>query len=977
MILPETHWGNPTNIAGYTVKEERFIPEVNALCILLEHIQSGARVMKIAADDCNKTFSIAFPTLPGSDSGAPHILEHSVLNGSLNFPVKSPFDVLSKGSLSTFLNAMTSDDFTIYPVASMNEKDYFNLMHVYLDAVFHPMIYSDKRIFMQEGWHYELAGVQNPLEYKGVVYNEMKGAFSNPERELWYRIQQLLFAGNHYRYLSGGHPEVIPDLDYEEFLEFHRKNYHPSNSFIYLYGDADLGKELEFIDRNYLSAYTRVDYGFHIDNIDPFNRIKGASGYYSVLEGAPMEHQTYLSYSWITGSGADPDLTMALNVMADLLVNQESAPLRKALQQAGIGKDVYAMSQNMMQNLFSIVVTNANAGDRDFFKKIVEDTLNTLVKEGIDRNVLAGTINRLEFRLREGNDAQKGITGIMRCINGWIYNGNPFAWLEYEKLLDKLKTSMQGSYLEDWFRSELLENSTALVYVLEPMEGLESKIAEKTMTKLASIKAKMNDAEIAACIEETSALIAFQQKEESTEALASIPFLKPEDIDRTAKWYGAEKYRVGGVPHLYFDEFTNGVLYMHFWFNCLVIPEEKIPYAALLTQLLGKLATADYTGDRLDTELNMNTGGFSSSLQVFLPQHREQELTPMFRIYMKTTAGKLDKAMELLESVISRSVFENRERLHELLKRHQSQVEMFVTQNGYSAAVCRLESYYSRRGQFVERTRGIEYYRFITSLLDQFTQNQDAVIGVLREVYALIFSKENLTVGVICDKQDYGRYKSSFVPFSERIVSRISVKQNWKLTPQTANEGICTSSKVQYVVQGFNYMNAGIKWNNKWHVLSQILSTDWLHTQVRVVGGAYGGYVHIHRNGSFYFGSYQDPNLKETLNVYKNTADYLEQFTADRDSMTRFIIGTVAGLDYPLTAAEKGALAFRWHFEKVSREDIQSERDDVLSTTMEDIRGMSGDLRQIINRQVYCVYGNEEKIRMHEAQFKKIMKLAE
>lgn len=966
---------NQEKFNGYEIIEKKFIKELNADCYLLEHIKSGARVLKIAADDPNKTFSIAFSTIPVSDAGTPHIMEHSVLNGSKKFPVKSPFDELRKGSLNTFLNAMTSDDYTVYPVASINEKDYFNLMDVYLDAVFNPRIYEDERIFMQEGWHYELTDKNTPLEYKGVVYNEMKGAFSNPEREMWYQIQKNLFPENGYRFSSGGYPTAIPTLTYDDFLAFHKKNYHPCNSYIFLYGDADLRKELEFIDREYLRHFSKAVPPEKTPMNKPFNTIKDTTAYYPVIEGAPTENQTYLALNWVIGTGADPALTMSLDILSDVLVNQESAPVRKALQEAGIGSDVYAVNQPMLQNVFSIVVQNANPSDKEKFKKVVIETLNRVVKEKIDRETLQGSINRMEFRLREGNDAQKGLTNNMRCLATWIYTDNPFTPLEYEKNLDFVKQSLTGTLLEDIVQRELIENKYALIIDLQPKNGLESENLDRVNKELSSAKQKMSETELEEVVKKTKELIDFQQSTDSPENLATIPLLKLSDMNREAMWFEPVKKEVSAVPHLYFNEFTNGIVYMNFWFDLRTVPEEKLSYAALLTQLLGKMDAGSYTFGQLDNALNIHTGGYSATLSAFLPEHDDSRLMPEIKIQMKATTEKIDKAISLLGDILSDTKLENKDRLYELLKRHQAQLESAVNQNGYGVAATRLESYYSRRGVFAEKSRGMDYYWFITDLTRNFSNNSDAIVGELKNIYNVLFSKENMIAGITCGEEEFGKYADSFHAFADRLPQNQTVQSDWKLDPSPKNEGILTASKVQYVLQGFDYRKLGLTWDGRWLVLNQIMSTDWLQTRVRVIGGAYGGFSSVSRNGTIYMASYRDPNLKETLDNFRGTVDYLAKFEADSATMIRYIIGTIAELDYPLTPSQKGDLAFRWYFEGVTREEVQTDRDAVLATTAGDIRMMTGAISKIVDQQVYCVYGNDIKVSENKSLFKNLVKL--
>lgn len=963
------------SVPGYRLVEKKFVKEVNADCYLFEHIKTGARVLKIAADDPNKTFSIAFKTIPESDAGTPHIMEHSVLNGSRNFPVKSPFDVLLKGSLNTFLNAMTSDEFTVYPVASMNEKDYFNLMHVYLDAVFNPMLYDDPRIFMQEGWHYELTGKEAPIEYKGVVYNEMKGAFSTPTREMWYQIQKNLFPDNGYRFSSGGYPTAIPSLTYEAFVNFHKKHYHPTNSYIFLYGDADVKKELEFIDKEYLSKYDKSENPVTVKENPPFDSFRDIAGSYPVMDGAPLADQTYLVMNWVIGNGYDQTTVMALDILADVLVNQESAPVRKALLEAGIGKNVYATTQNMLQNIFSIVVQNANAADKDSFRAVVMNTLEKVAAEKIDRETLKGSLNRMEFRLREGDDAQKGLTYNMRVMTGWLFTNDPFSSLEYEKQLAAVKASANNTYLEEIIRKDLVDNKYGLLLVLEPKTGLEKEIAQKTSEELADLKKKMTPAELDSLVATTSKLVAYQQQEDSPEALASIPLLKLSDISPEAFWYEASKSDIAGVPHLFHDEFTNDIVYMNYWFDLNVLSEDKIPYAALLTRLLGKVDAGSYGYEDLDKSLNINTGGFGSGLSLYVASYDDNKLLPRFRISVKTTAEKLDTTLALLGAIINETKIENKDRLFDLLKRHQSQLEASVLQNGYNVAATRLESYYSRRGVFNEKTRGMEYYWFVTGLVKRFGEDPDAVIAGLKETYNALFAKSNMIAGITCSSNDYKTYSSRFEKFAPALATKAVALHEWKLQPKSKNEGILTASKVQYVLQGYDFRKLGIEWDGKWNVLNQVMSTDYLQTKIRVIGGAYGGFSSISKNGTINLSSYRDPNLKETLDNFKGISEYLAQFKADSTDMTRYIIGTIANMDSPLTPSEKGDQAFRNYFENVSREDVQSDRNAVLSATADDLRKMSDEIARVLDQQVWCVYGNDEKINKNKTLFKDLVRL--
>lgn len=962
---------------GFTLTEKKFVEEVNAECLLFTHDKSGARLLKVANDDHNKLFNIAFKTAPENDYGTPHIMEHSVLNGSKNFPVKSPFDVLMQGSLNTFLNAMTGSDITTYPVASMNNKDYFNLMHVYLDAVFNPQIYSDPKILQQEGWHYELNSKDEPLRYKGVVYNEMKGAYSSPEVELDYQINKILFPDNTYGVSSGGYPTEIPKLTYEYFLDFHKKYYHPSNSYILLYGNADLNQELEFIDREYLSKYDVSPDKVEIPLQKPFDALKDVEKTYAVPEGSPLENQTFLSLSFVAGQSTDRALCMAFDVLTEALVNHESAPIRIALQEAGIGHDVRATFNEAQQNVFQITVQNANPEDKDRFREIVFSVLKKVSEEGLDKTMIEGILNRMEFRLKEGDSAQKGLMCLMMTYQTWFFANNPFVGLEFNKPLAEVKKALETNLLETTIKSHLISNPHALLLVLKPESGLQTKIDLATTEELKAYKAGLSDEELNKLVAQTKELLEYQQSEDSPEALATIPMLELADIGKEIEWYAVAEKTVADAPVLHFDEFTNDIIYSNLYFDVRVLPQELIPYANLLSTLLGKLGTENYSCGELDNALNIHTGGFYASTTSFLENKTDEKLIPKLLVTSKATADKTGKLFELIDEILNKSNFGDTLRLKELITREQARVDSDIKNNGLNYAMTRLNSYYLNAGMFNELGSGLEYYRFITGLSGNFNEKAAEIQAKLSETAKLLFAKENVIAGVTCSEKDYPAFSEGMEKLCASLPKDVVTLNEWKFDFTKKNEGLLTASKVQYVVKGYDYKKLGYKYDGKMRVLNQVISTDWLQNQVRVIGGAYGGFAGFSPTGNVYFASYRDPNLKETLENYDNTVDYLDKFEADEKTMTRFIIGTVSRLDQPMNASDKGNLAFQRYFEKTTPEELKAEREAVLSATSADIKAMSKLVADILGQDVICVYGNDEKIKENAGLFGELVKLDE
>lgn len=965
----------PEKIHGFNLIESRFVKEVNAPCHYFIHEQSGARLFKIAADDPNKLFNISFRTYPPDDSGIPHILEHSVLNGSRKFPVKSPFDILLKGSLNTFLNAMTSADHTDYPVASMNHTDYFNLMDVYLDAVFYPAMLNDSRILRQEGWHHELHSPDSPLSIRGVVYNEMKGTFSSPQYLIYYLTNKYLFPDNIYGKSSAGHPDHIPTLTNEDFIAFHRKFYQPSNSFIFLYGDADLEKELEFLNSNYLSAFNRSEEIPEIREQKAFNEMLKVTEHYPVPSGSEINNNTYLTISFVTEGKTDRMTTMALELMLNAFVNHESAPLRLALQEAGIGKDITGWFSESGQNTITIIVSNANEEDLPRFTDIFRTTLEKVIATGFDPQITEGILNRTEFHLKEGDTPHKGLMYLEMIKEDWFFGNNPFPGLEYETPLRELRHQTENSLLENLLQKYLVSNPHSLQLTLIPDPDLQAMRDKQQASALESLKNSLTEEEQISLIRNTQELIEYQEQEDTEEALSTIPVLKLSDISKENQFWEVQEIVTDRFQVLHHNQFTNGIVYTSFYFDLSSLPQEDIPYAALLQALLGKLDTENLSFSQLDNQLNIHTGGFVTNLATFLRQRSDDLMITKIVVSSKSTLSKTEKMLELLGEILQRTRFNNPERLRTLIKRHQAKVEANVRQNGMNYALTRANSHFSNRGMFNEITSGIEYYRFITSIEKQSVDQLSALAEKLQQTATKIFTSHNLHVHVTCPEEDKEQFCRALNIKLAGFPEGINDHGNLDFSLTMKNEAILSSSQVQYVVKSYDFKKLGYSWSGSMTVLNQILSTDWLQNQIRVKGGAYGGFSGITPGGLVYFASYRDPNLRETLNVFDLTPDYIRKFSASETAMTRYIIGAIAGIDQPKTPSQKGSAAMHWYYEQTTREQLNADRLKILGTTPEDIRNMAAMIHDVLSQNNYCVYGNETKISEHESLFDDLIRI--
>ncbi len=964
---------------GFKLLKKQPIKEYNAYGLYFEHLKSGAKLLKVLTKDDNKVFMITFKTLPDSDEGIPHILEHCVLNGSKNFPVKSPFDYLIKGgTLKTFLNAMTASDHTMYPVASRNLKDYFNLMHVYLDAVFYPLVLEDERIFKQEGWHYEIFKKDGELKINGVVYNEMKGAYSSPERYLYYYSGKHLFPHTVYGWESGGYPEDIPNLTYKKFIAFYKKYYHPSNSYIFLYGDAPLLKELEFIDKKYLSNFKKQKIDAFIPLEKPFPEVKEVVEVYPVTSTSSTKDKTYLSLSFVVGEGIDKNLTLSMDILSDALVNLPQAPIRVALREAGIGREVSAyIRSSIKQPVFNITVNNANPEDAEKFKSIVFKTLKEVSQKGVDKKVLQGLINRKEFSLREGKGGYKGLILGMSSVKGWLFEGDPFLTVGYEESIKFVKDNLKTDYFEKLIEDKLLKNTHALFLVLKPEKGLAEKIIKSEEEKLSKIRKSFSLKEIEKLIKDTKALKEYQKKKDSPEAIAKLPFLKLEDIEPRYDYYKIEEFKKDGITYLTYPVFTNKIVYIRYLFDYTTVPKELIPYVRLLSDVLTLLNTKNYSYGDLSTEINIYTGGINFYVGSYYKDRNPDKVLPKFIISSKATTDNLSKAIELIKEIVLNTKYDEPQRLKQVILRLHAQEDMKINYNGIGIAITRLFSYFEKSGKIDELTSGLSYYRFLTDLVKNYDKKSSQIILNLKKVSSLIFNKGNLEVGVFGEKSDIEKFISENMNFVESL-SREKLKHyDYVFKFDTKNEGITSSSKVQYVVQGYNFKKLGYSYSGKMIVLNQILSTDYLWNQLRVLGGAYGGFSGFTSIGNVYIASYRDPHLKRTLKKYREAVDYLKNFKADREEMSRYIIGTLSRYEIPLRADQQGERALNYYYSGVKKDDIVKERDEILKTTSKDIQSMSEILKKIIDMNYYCVFGSEKKLKENKELFTRLIKAKE
>jgi Zn-dependent M16 (insulinase) family peptidase len=936
------------------------------------HEKSGARLLSLENDDDNKVFSISFRTPPGDNTGIPHIIEHSALCGSRKYPTKEPFIELAKGSLNTFLNAMTFPDKTMYPVASRNKKDFYNLMNVYLDAVFYPNLARYPEIFMQEGWHYELDSPGDPITYKGVVYNEMKGVFSNPEAVLFKNVLESLFPDTTYGYESGGDPDVIPELTLEQFVSFHRKYYHPSNCYIFYYGDGDVAEYLEFLDANYLNDFNGTEINSKIGLQSQFKERREVVATYPILPHEENKDKTYFSLNWVIDRATNPELVLAFTILEYLLLETPAAPLKVALQNAQIGKDVFGQYEgSIMQPLLSVVLKNSNNDEREKFKSIVFETLNNLIEKGIEKKQIEAAINIHEFKLREADfrGFPKGLVYCMTVMGSWLYDGDPFMHLLYERNLIKVKEALKNDYFERLIERYLIQNPHQSLVVIEPEKGLAERMTQRVQEKLERYKEGLNAKQIETIMDKTSQLKKRQTVPDKPEDLEKIPLLSLSDIEPESEKLPIEELGEEGVKILSHPLFTSGIAYVDLIFDTSSVPQQDLPYVSLLTQILARVSTGKYFYADLSNHILIHTGGVRFNTETFSDKDDDSLYYPKLMVRSKSLVSKLPELCSVLGEIMGNTRYDEKKRFREIIQETKSRFEMSLYDRGHFITAGRLLSYFSPSAQYSEMLGGISFFHFLSGLEKEFDKRADDIMQKLREVAQCIFSRSNLMVSVTTASDDLKNFRDNF----PRVLGYLSDGEvtgaTYSFNNSSKNEGLLTPGKVQYVAKGFNFKKLGFEYSGSLQVLRTIASLDYLWNRIRVQGGAYGSFARFSRDGNMYFCSYRDPNLAETLEVYDQADEYFRTFNTSDREITKYVIGTISKMDHPLTPSMKGEVATERYLQNITPEDVQQLRNEILQTGSRDIRDSADLIMESMKKNYICVLGNERKIRENKALF--------
>lgn len=962
-------------LQAYKIIEKRRIEELQSDAYLLCHKKTGARVALLSNDDENKVFYIGFRTPPKDSTGVAHIIEHTVLCGSEKFPIKDPFVELAKGSLNTFLNAMTYPDKTVYPVASCNDKDFQNLCDVYLDAVFHPNIYKTDKIFRQEGWHYELEDADSELTLNGVVYSEMKGAFSNTDDVLSREVLNGLFPDTTYSVESGGDPEVIPELTYEDYLDFHRTYYHPSNSYIYLYGNMDMAEKLAWMDEEYLSKYDAITVDSEVGLQQDFGQEEPREimKKYPITDAESEQDATYLTYNAVVGTSLDPKLYLAFEVIDYAIGSSTGSPLEKALIEKGIGKVVYSYYDNgVKQPYFSLVAKNANANQKEEFLATIREVLTEQVEKGIDKKSLEAAINIFEFKYREADFGSypKGLMYGLQMLDSWLYDdAKPFIHVEANDTFAFLRSQVGTGYYEKLIEEYLLHSKHASVVILEPEKGLTAKKDKELAEQLAMYKASLSEEEIKTIIRETNELREYQEAEDSKEDLEKLPLLKREDMTKKAATIINEVRSADNTKVLYHNVYTNGIGYVNLLFDMSKLPAKLYPYAGMLKAIFGHIDTEHYSFAELNNEINRNTGGYYMNIGTYTNAKKIEEFKVTFEVKVKAFYNKLPDAFALMKELLLSSKLDDTARLAEIIAESRSRMQAGMMRAGHSLAATHAMSYFSQTALVMEKTSGIEMFRLIEALDDDFEAHKEELVENLKLTAKSLFRAENLMLDYTAEEKGYDLIPALLAEFKKELYTEPVEKEIFDVKPVRKNEGFFTAGQIQYVCRAGNYRKKGLPYTGALRVLRTMMGYDYLWMNVRVKGGAYGCMSSFSRVGDCYFVSYRDPNLLKTIDVYMGAADYLRNFKADERELTKYIIGTISDMDIPLNPQARGERSLVSYLCNYEYEEMQKERDEVLGVTVEDIRKLADYVDAFLSDDCLCVVGNEDEIRKNSGLF--------
>ena len=963
---------------AYEVFHTEYIDAIKSNGVALKHKKSGAVLFLILNDDENKLFCVSFKTPPEDDCGTPHIIEHSVLCGSEKYPVKDPFMQLVKGSMYTFLNAMTYPDKTVYPVSSCNDKDFINLSNVYLDAVFAPNITKHREIFMQEGIRLEV-NEAGSLEYGGVVYSEMKGAVSSPDSNVFDELIYALFPDNAYGKNSGGDPEAIEELTYDKFLDFYKRHYHPSNAFFFLYGNLDFVERLEYIDREYLSKFDRTDVDTEIKEQKLFGEIRKKEVLYPIPAGESEEGKTFLAYGSVFCDALDTLECYATDFLADILVESPGAPVKTALIDAGIGSEVYGGFLNHMKKpAFSVIAKNTDESRREDFLTIIEDTLRRISEDGVSKKSLLAAIERSEFKFREGEQGatSKGLSLALGMMQSVMFTlDDPFRYLKFDEILEKLRELVETDYF-DKLALKIAHSAHRALLVLKGKAGLAEEHSSRLQEKLSAIREAMSAEELEKLEEDLNRFEEYQDAEDDAELVKCIPVLSKLDIPRECQPVFNREGVVGGLPAVFHDIPVNGLVYVRFLFDISHVPTDKLPLLDLAVSVFGKADTYKTPYSDLLDEIRLNTGGFGINCTSYRRYGEKDSSRLMLELSLRMLPTKTERACELAREVLLETDFTNKKRIGEILAETVSEKERDILYAGSEYASSRALAYLNSADAVDDMIDGLSSYSEQKKLLAEFDTNADTVISDLTDLVKNLVNRNSCFVSVTVDSENYDTVEKAVRTFAEVLPDREALPAAHRTPLGKLNEGILTASGVQYVAQAGNLFDAGYSYDGAYQILASMLRNDYLYPAIRMKGGAYGYSCSFAQStGNVTFSTYRDPLLKESYDVFASCGDFIRSKIPTDDELNRYIVGTFGKLDRPMTPYVRAIRFLSVYMTGITVDDMQRDRSSMLDCNAEKLCSLAESIDKVISQNYRCTIGNEEKLLENKELFVNTLRL--
>ncbi|MBN1833141.1 MAG: insulinase family protein [Deltaproteobacteria bacterium] len=948
---------------GFKKIWERHIYELKTEAAFFRHVKTGTELLSLSNEDENKVFGITFRT-PASDStGLPHILEHSVLCGSRKYPVKEPFVELLKGSLQTFLNAMTYPDKTCYPLASQNVQDFYNLIDVYLDAVFYPRL--TPMILQQEGWHLELEKADEPLIFKGVVFNEMKGVYSSPDSLLSEYSQQSLFPDNTYGFDSGGNPKEIPNLTFKKLKAFHRKYYHPSNARIFFYGDDDPEKRVHLVDE-YLKDFKRLDIDSAIEPQRPFKCPRELTR--SFPAGEDESSKGMVTLNWLLKESADGEANLAFHVLEYILLGMPGSPLRKALIDSNLGEDLCGggLGSELRQMYFSTGLKGIDLKDIGKVVRLIQETLFHLTKEGIDPETVEAALNTIEFSLRENNTGAypRGLGQMLRALNSWLYDKDPLTLITFETPLESLKARLSTGepvfegMIDNWF----IGNPHRTTLILRPDKELAQKEEAAEQEKLSEIREAMTSKNLQDVVRQTRDLKQFQETPDSPEALATIPTLSIEALDKRNRTIPSSVLEQAKTPILYHDLFTNGIIYLDVGFDLHALPQRLLPYVHLFGRALLEMGTETEDYVSLSQRISRKTGGIRPSILTSAVKEEQKAAAWLF-LRGKAMKSQTMELMDILRDILLNARLDRKDRFRQMVLEAKARQEQKLMSMGHQMVSLRLSAQFHEAEWAAEQMSGVTYLFFLRRLAKALDDDWSGVLADMEEIRSFLINRNAMLLNITLEETGWSHFRSQVNGFLEVLPVSMRRQAVWSPERPAECEGMTIPSQVNYVAKGVNIFEGGYRFHGSSLVICRYLRNTWLWDRIRVRGGAYGGFCHFDRfSGVLSFVSYRDPNLSKTLEVFDQTADFLNTATLHEDEIIRSIIGTIGDIDQYMLPDAKGFASMLRHITGQTEKERQQIREEVLNTTASDFRSFGQALEILKERGLVKVLGPEKAI---------------